>query len=110
MVVAVQVGPDGGVCIQVCAPARIAECRTFPARDDNRLALQPIAHLRERMPHITAIEFGQLVHGLGQTSGLLGQVSSSKLPKAFPAVSTSFAVCFAVSVTRRRACPRATVG
>ena len=50
MIVAVQIGPDGGVGVEIFPAVHIAQHRAFACNDDNRLALQPVAHLRERMP------------------------------------------------------------
>ena len=62
MIVPVQVGPDGGVGIKILAAVHIVQHRAGAVRDDNRLARQPVLHLRERMPDVAVIEFGQLMH------------------------------------------------
>ena len=41
----------------------IAQPSAFAFHDNDRLALEPIAHLRERMPEVMMVEFGQRVHG-----------------------------------------------
>ncbi len=90
MIVAVQVGPDGRVGIQIFAPANITQHCTLAGRDDNRLVLEPVAHLRERMPDKLAVELGELIHGF-------------KIFSAAVSSATSTAECAAVRVTRKRA-------
>ena len=93
----VEVGPDGGVGIEILFAVNIAQHRSFTGRDDNRLAFKPVAHLGERMLDVGVVELSELVHA----------------PKVFNARRSSAisdAVCAAVSVTRNRAAPRATVG
>ncbi len=51
-----QVGPNRRVRINVLPPLRILKHRPFTRLNDDRLlSLQPILHLRERMPEVTMI-------------------------------------------------------
>ena len=56
MTVAMQIGPNGGIRIQIFPALGIDQGRALPAGNDNRFAPQPIAHLRERMPQILLIQ------------------------------------------------------
>jgi hypothetical protein len=62
MRMAVKVGPNRGVGVEVSLAARVPQHRTFAAHNCNRLAAQPIAHLRERVPDVLVIEFGEFIH------------------------------------------------
>jgi len=62
MPVAVQIGPNRGVGIKKLAPLHVAQHRALPGHDDQRLAAQPVAHLRKRMPDKFLVELGELVH------------------------------------------------
>ncbi len=62
VVVAVQVGPDRGVGIEIFPAARVLQDRPVAARDDDRFTFQPVAHLRERMPEVMVVELGESVH------------------------------------------------
>lgn len=62
MVVAVEIRPDGRVCVEVGAAVDIAQHRAFAFDKDDGLGLEPVTHLRERMPDVTMIEFSQAVH------------------------------------------------
>ena len=57
MIVAVQIGPDGGIGVEIFAALNVAQHRALARHDHNRLAPQPVAHLRERMPDELLIEF-----------------------------------------------------
>ena len=59
---AVEIRPNGRVRVEIFFAVQIAQHRAFAGRDDNRLTLQPIAHLRERMPDVSVIELGEGVH------------------------------------------------
>ena len=62
MIVAVEIRPDGGLGIEVFAAMDIFKDSAYAARDENRLASQPITHLRERMPDVLVIKFGEPMH------------------------------------------------
>ena len=62
MLMPVQVGPDGRIGVEIFAAFRVAQHRAVAVRDDNRLARQPVLHLREGMPDVAVIKFGQLMH------------------------------------------------
>ena len=62
MPVAVQVGPDGGVGIQVAAAVNIREPGALAGGDDDGFRAEPVAHLRERMPDVAVIKLGEGVH------------------------------------------------
>ena len=106
MIVAVQVGPDGRVGVEIFPAINIAEERAFAFDNHNRLARQPVAHLRERMPDVRVIQFCQRMHFQFLIYDLRLTICSS----ARTSVATSAAECEAVRVTRKRAFPRATVG
>src|SRR5262249_15455908 len=63
MVMAVQIGPDGGIGVEIFAVVNIAEDGPLPFQDHNRLTLEPVAHLGERMPDVAVVELGEAVHG-----------------------------------------------
>ena len=96
MIVTVQICPDGRIRVQKSSSVNVAQFRAAAFDNHNWLALQPIAHLRERMPDELAVELGEFVH--------------FKSVNAASNSETSSAVCAAVNVTRKRALPRATVG
>ena len=62
MVVPVQIGPDGGVGVEIFAAMHIPQHGALALHDDDRLALEPVAHLGERVPEVAVVEFGQRVH------------------------------------------------
>src|SRR6267143_2079771 len=62
MIVTVQVRPDRGIRVQVFAAVNIFEHRAIAASDHDRLALQPIAHLGEGMPHVLVIKVREPMH------------------------------------------------
>ena len=62
MVVAVKIGPDGRIGVEIFAAVYVAQHRALAGNDDQRLAPQPVAHLRERMPDVPVIKFGKTVH------------------------------------------------
>ena len=55
MIVAVEIGPNRRVRIQKFAALHITQDRSVPGSDYDRLALQPIPHLREWMPQIFVV-------------------------------------------------------
>src|SRR5438477_993353 len=105
MVVPMEVRPDGRVSVEIAASVRIPQDRPFAAGDQDRLRFQPVPHLRKRVPDIPTIEFSEPVHVELQP---VAQVSCGF--KAESALSTSATECEALTVKRRRAWPRATVG
>jgi len=105
MIVPVQIRPNGGIGVEVFFAVSIPQHRAFALNDYNRLALEPVAHLRERMPDVCVVELHEFVHGDFKFG-----ISDVKPASARVSVATSSAVCAAVSVTRNRAAPRATVG
>ncbi len=62
MLVSVEVRPDRRVRIKKLTALHISEHRAFTFDDDNRLAFEPVAHLREWMPEVLVIQFGERVH------------------------------------------------
>lgn len=62
VVVPVEICPNRGVRVQVFPPMNVAQESPATFHDDDRVALKPILHLRERMPHIAKVKFGELVH------------------------------------------------
>ena len=59
---AVEIRPDGRVSVEIGFAANIAQHRAIATGNDNRLAPLPIAHLREWMPDVLAVELGEFVH------------------------------------------------
>lgn len=59
---AVQIGPDGGIGVQVFLAVNIAQHGAFARRNNNGLAFEPVTHLGERMPDMGVIELGKSVH------------------------------------------------
>ena len=105
MPVTVEICPDGSVGVEKLTAFHVAQHRAFAAGDDNRLALEPVAHLRERMPDEFLVEAGEFVH-----DDFKLEISGFKSARAHASSDTSAPECAAVSVTRSRAAPRATVG
>ena len=62
MLMPVKIRPDGGVGVEILFVVNIAKHRAFAGLDDDGFALQPVAHLRERMPDVGVIEVGERVH------------------------------------------------
>src|SRR4051812_48662265 len=56
MIMPVEISPNGRIGIQIFLPVSIPQNRAIARSNDNRLALQPIAHLRERMPDIFMVK------------------------------------------------------
>ena len=84
----------------------VSEHRAMAFGNHNRLVRQPVTHLRERMPDMLLIQFGERMHFQFSIYDLRFTISFSATARR----ETSAAVCAAVSVTRNRALPRATVG
>ena len=62
MIVAVEIRPDGRVCVEVIAAVDVAHHCAFAFDKDDGFGLQPFTHLRKRMPDVAMIEFSQAVH------------------------------------------------
>src|SRR5205085_786249 len=62
MIVAMQVGPDGGIGIEILSSIGGLQERPFSPDDDDRLAAQPVTHLRERMPNELLIKLSEILH------------------------------------------------
>ena len=62
MIVAVQIRPDRRIRVEIFPSANVVQHRAFARDNDNRLALQPVAHLGEGMPDELVIKFGERVH------------------------------------------------
>ena len=86
MVVAVQIGPDGGIAVEILATARIPEDCALSGNDDDRLAIEPVAHLSERVPEVRVVELGELMHSAAQR-----QISNLRLERAATSWLTSAA-------------------
>src|SRR5581483_11611394 len=100
MRVAVKVGPDRGVRVEILASVHVAQHRAASGDDHDRLALEPVAHLGERMPDVLVIEAGEGVHWRLA-------IGDWRFASAASKAATSFAECAADSVTLSRAAPRA---
>ena len=57
-----EIGPNGGVGIEVLPALHVAQDRPLPFDQHNGLGAQPVLHLGERMPDVLVIELGQAVH------------------------------------------------
>jgi hypothetical protein len=68
MVMPVEIGPDAGVGIEVLAAVKVAEDGPAARFDDDGFPLEPIPHLRERMPVIIQVQSGQRMHGARELS------------------------------------------
>ena len=66
MIVPVQIGPDGGIAVEIFATSHITEYRSLSGNDDDRLAIEPAAHLRERVPEVRVVKLGERMHGAVQ--------------------------------------------
>src|SRR5689334_11913765 len=62
MIVAMEVGPNGGIGVEIFAAFSIGENRAFAGSDDDGRMLEPIAHLGEGMPDVFMVEFGGVTH------------------------------------------------
>jgi hypothetical protein len=62
VIVAVQIRPNRRIRVEIFTSANVVQHRAFAGDNDNRLVLQPVAHLGEGMPDELVIEFGELVH------------------------------------------------
>src|SRR5215469_16278788 len=62
MIVAVQIGPNGRIGVEIFAAFDVPEDGAFAGDDHNRLALEPVAHLREGMPDKLVVEFSERMH------------------------------------------------
>ena len=62
MLMAMEIRPDGRVGVEIFAAMHITQNGAFAFGNHNRLALQPVAHLRERMPDELVIKLGEFVH------------------------------------------------
>ena len=62
MIVAVQVGPDGRVGVEIFPAMNVAEHRSVAPGNHHRLTRHPVAHLRERVPDVLPIQFDKRVH------------------------------------------------
>src|SRR5262252_6409118 len=112
MVMAVEIRPDRGVRIEVLPAIYVAQHCSMTFNNEDRLPLQPILHLRKRMPDISPVEFSQTVHGqraAGKAFGVL-RAPFRAVCSALATLAMSSDVCAAVTVSRSRAWPRATVG
>jgi hypothetical protein len=80
MVMAVEVGPNGGVGIEIFAAANVAQNRAAPGSDDDGLAFEPVAHLGEGMPDVLMVEPGELMHRVMRVAqrGLRGGTRRSR--------------------------------
>ena len=58
----VQICPDGRIGVEKRASPDVAELGAFARNDDQWRVLQPIAHLREGVPDVLAVKFGNAVH------------------------------------------------
>ena len=62
MVVPVQIGPDGGVGVEILAAMRIPQHGAVALHDEDGLALEPVPHLGEGMPEVAVVQFSEGVH------------------------------------------------
>src|SRR5439155_22293107 len=97
MIVPVQIGPDGGIAVEIFATSHITEYCALSGNNDDRIAIEPFAHLRERMPYVRPVELSQLMHGVVQR-----QISNLSLDMAATSWLTSSAACTALTVQRNR--------
>ena len=63
ILVAVEIGPDRGVRIEVLLAVLIEQHSALALPDDDRLRSEPILHLGEGVPEIFVIQRRELVHG-----------------------------------------------
>ena len=62
MPVTVQIGPDGGIRVDVFLPVHVAQDRALPGLDDDRLLGHPVLHLCEWMPEMPVIFLCRWTH------------------------------------------------
>jgi hypothetical protein len=60
MIVAVQIGPNGGIRVQVSSAMDILQDRSSTTRQDYWLLPEPILHLRKRVPDVFLIKSGKV--------------------------------------------------
>ena len=63
VIMPVQIGPDGGVGIQVFASMDVFQGRALAANQHDGLAFQPVPHLGEGVPEIFVVQFSEKMHG-----------------------------------------------
>ena len=80
VIVAVKVGPDRRVGVDVFPATDIPKQRPFAPLNEQRFASEPVAHLGEWMPEILLVELGQCVlfHPSMRLISSNGDRSSSK--------------------------------
>jgi len=61
MIMSVQIGPDGGIGVEIFAALGVAKHCAPAAQDDDRIVPEPVAHLREGMPDVFLIGFRERV-------------------------------------------------
>src|SRR5512137_732101 len=59
VIVAMEIGPYGRISIEVFAPVDVFQERAAAPDEHQRLALEPVTHLGERMPDVSLIELSQ---------------------------------------------------
>ena len=62
MIVAVKIGPDGGVGVEILAAMDVLQHGSPALRDNDWLYLQPVLHLGEGMPDKLMVEFREAMH------------------------------------------------
>src|SRR5690349_9306680 len=65
MVMAVEIGPNRGVGIEIFAAVDIAHNGATSLRNDDGLLLEPVTHLGKRVPDVLMVEFCQRMHDSG---------------------------------------------
>ena len=80
VIMPVKIGPNGRVGVDVLPSAHVPKQRALPALDDQRFALEPVAHLREGMPQMPLVKFSEwmLFHTAVRPISSNGDKSSSK--------------------------------
>ncbi len=104
----VQIRPDRGIRVQVFTTVDVTENRTSARHNHDGLLLEPISHLRKRMPDVPLVELSEGMHHIGVTGA--GAIEGRVRARALISPETCSAVCDALAVIRNRAAPRATAG
>ena len=59
MIMAVQIGPDGGIGIEIFLAVNIFQPGTLAGLNEDGFVFEPVAHLGKRMPDVGLIELGE---------------------------------------------------
>ena len=79
MLVAMEIRPDGGVCVEVLSTGYIVQHGPLPRLNNDRILSQPLLHLGKWMPEIAVVRVGE--RELHKLIGIVGCRLSCEPPK-----------------------------